>query len=70
VQQLEARALKLAASRCDSICVLDLELDRCLGDHPVGGPGGRRPDAGRCAGYVPEIIAAAGSVKLAPVFLV
>ena len=27
VQQLEARVLKLAASRCDSFCVLDLELD-------------------------------------------
>jgi hypothetical protein len=38
VQQLVARALKLAASRCDSFCVLDLELDRCLGDHPAGRP--------------------------------
>ncbi|AQY20173.1 hypothetical protein T261_00194 [Streptomyces lydicus] len=38
VQQVEARALKLAASRCDSVCVRDLELDGCLGDRPVGGP--------------------------------
>src|SRR6266566_9519420 len=38
VQQLEARALKLTARRFDGFGVLHLELDRCLGDHPVRGP--------------------------------
>ena len=38
VQQVEARPLKLAAGRGDGVCVLDLELDRRLRDHPVGRP--------------------------------
>src|SRR5215471_13239684 len=38
MQHLETRALKLAASRCDSICIRHLKLDRRLRDNPVGGP--------------------------------
>src|SRR5215470_2381661 len=38
MQHLETRALKLAASRCDSIRIRYLKLDRRLRNHPVGGP--------------------------------
>ena len=38
VQQLIARALQLAACRRDRVGVRHLKLDRCLRDHPVGGP--------------------------------
>src|SRR5207248_5408936 len=45
VQELIASALKLVARRCDRVSVLNLELDRSLGNDPVGRPV-RRAKAG------------------------